>query len=166
MELIIGIGIWVAIFVVWYVRTYPERVRFAQYVRALSWKRRKKSAPKRRAAAGPASSRADFKGLAETVETIGAMDSMRASDAATMVEALNRLMEIEPASAQLWEAMALDTLETALIKCDDCKVPVEKTVKKTGVKIVCPRCEKWLALKNSKVTVIDPARPGIEDWEH
>lgn len=167
--MIIGIGIWVAIFLVWYARNYPGSLRLPVSLSAFSWPR-KKTRNKRKSrppsAPKPSPSRADFKGLAETIETIGAMDSMGSSDAATMVEAMNRLMEIEPASAQLWEAMALDTLETASIRCDDCKVPVEKIVKKTGVKIVCPKCRKWLALKNSKVTVIDPSRPGIEDWEH
>jgi hypothetical protein len=166
MEMIVGIGIWVAIFLVWYVRNYPERFRFARSLSAFSWKRRRKDSHRAQSPIRQAASRADFKALAETVEAIGAMDSMGSSDAATMVEAMKRLMEIEPASAQLWEAMALDTLETAFIKCDECKVPVEKIVKKTGVKIVCPNCRKWLALKNSKVTVIDPGRPGIEDWEH
>jgi len=66
----------------------------------------------------------------------------------------------------LWEALALDSLENAQIICDDCRIPVEKVVRKTGVKIQCSNCKKWLALKNSKVTVIDPRRSGSEDWEH
>jgi Zn finger protein HypA/HybF involved in hydrogenase expression len=82
-----------------------------------------------------------------------------------MVHAVQKLNEIEPPSGQIWEAYALDSLETAKITCDDCRVPVAKTVKKTGVKIQCPKCLKWLALKNSKVTIIDPSRTDLEDWE-
>ena len=107
----------------------------------------------------------DFKSLVETVETICARDGFGSTDAATMVHAVKKLMEIEPASGQIWEAYALDSLETANILCDHCKTPVEKTIKKTGVKISCNKCGKWLALKNSKVTIIDPSRHGLEDWE-
>ena len=93
------------------------------------------------------------------------MDSFGSADAAGMVEAVKRLMEIEPSSGQIWEAYALDSLESAQISCDDCRVPVEKTVKKTGIKFQCGKCGKWLALRNSKVTIIDPSRAGLEDWE-
>jgi len=78
---------------------------------------------------------------------------------------VKKLNEIEPPSGQIWEAYALDSLETANITCDECRVKVKKTVKKTGVKIQCPKCLKWLALKNSKVTIIDPSRTDLEDWE-
>jgi hypothetical protein len=91
---------------------------------------------------------------------------MGSSDAAAMVLAVKDLMEIEPASGQIWEALALDALESAEIVCDDCRIPVERIVKRTGVKIKCGKCRKWIALKNSKVTVIDPKRPDLEEWEH
>jgi hypothetical protein len=81
------------------------------------------------------------------------------------VQAVKRIMEIEPSSGQIWEAFALDSLETAQITCDDCRIPVDKIVKKTGVRIQCAKCGKWLVLKNSKVTIIDPNRPDLEDWE-
>ena len=165
METLIGIGIWVIIFIVWYARTYPEKFRgLNQLLRLkIALPRRKKVVsvkltPQRRA-------RADFKTLVEKVETLSARDRMNASDAAAMVAAVKELMEIEPASGQIWEAFALDSLETAHIVCDDCRIPVEKIVKKTGVKIECNRCRKWLALKNSKVTIIDPNRANLEDWE-
>jgi Zn finger protein HypA/HybF involved in hydrogenase expression len=82
-----------------------------------------------------------------------------------MVDAVKQLMEKEPASGQIWEAYALDSLETAEIACDDCRIPVEKTVRKTGVRIQCKKCGKWLALKNSKVTIINPSRAELEEWE-
>ena len=84
-----------------------------------------------------------------------------ASDAASLVEAVRLLTEIEPASGQIWEAYALDSLESAEIICDQCRIKVDKTVKKTGVRIQCTKCGKWLGLKNSKVTVIDPSRPDL-----
>ena len=166
MEVIIGVGIWVVIFVVWYIKTYPEKFKGVAPILSVmpTWRRKSKTA-KARPAPDPGLEK-DYRGLVETVESICARDRIGSSDAASMVQAAQRLMEIEPSSGQIWEAYALDSLESALITCDDCRVPVEKTVKKTGVRIACPRCGKWLALKNSKVTVIDPTRPDLEDWEH
>jgi len=165
VETLIGIAIWVGIFVVWYIRTYPDKVRTLMPFRGitLKWPARKKRnvSPVRRTAAAYG----DYKSLVEQVEFICAKDSFNSSDAAAMVEAVKHLMELEPGSGQIWEAYALDSLETAAITCDDCKIPLQKTVKKTGVKIYCKKCGKWLALKNSKVTVIDPSRADIEDWE-
>lgn len=166
LETLIGIGVWVVIFFVWYFRTYPEKLKKYVSVRGplLKWPRRKRSAPTK---PDPSVNNSkDYKTLVETVESIAAKDRIGSSDAASMVHAVRSLMEIEPASGQIWEAYALDSLESALIVCDECRVPVEKTIKKTGVRIHCPRCQKWLALKNSKVTVIDPNRPDLEDWEH
>lgn len=161
----IAIGIWVGIFLVWYVRTYPEK--FGKYFKLpklrFHWPRRPRTSlrPVKKSSSG----KGNYKDLVRVVESISSQDSFQASDAAAMVEAVKSLMEIEPASGQIWEAFALDSLETADIECDDCRVPVTKTVKKTGVKIECPRCRKWLALKNSKVTVLDPHRIDIEEWE-
>jgi hypothetical protein len=166
MEFIIGVGIWVVIFAVWYAKTYPEKFKGLVPVHSIlaKWGRTRKPVivkptPK-------ASVQKDYRALVETVESICARDRIGSSDAAAMVQAAQNLMEIEPSSGQIWEAYALDSLESALITCDDCGVSVEKTVKKTGVRISCPKCGKWLALKNSKVTVIDPNRPDLEDWEH
>lgn len=166
MEVVIGVGIWVIIFLVWYVRTYPDKLPRLSFFRGFKFRlpRVKRSTPK--PSAPPPPQRRDFKSLVEAIETISSRDRMTASDAATMVEAVKHLLEIEPASGQLWEALALDSLETAEIICDDCQIPVDKFVKKTGVKIQCGKCLKWLALRNSKVTVIDPKRAGLEDWEH
>ena len=166
LETLIGIGIWVGIFLVWYVRNYPDKFKtwIPVYGTVIGWFRRKRKSPPRPRPA--ASFGRDYKTLVETVESIAARDRMGSSDAASMVHAVKDLLEIEPATGQIWEAYALDSLETAVITCDDCRVPVEKTVKKTGIRIRCPKCEKWLVLKNSKVTVINPNRPDIEDWEH
>lgn len=165
MEILIGIGIWVIIFLVWYCRTYPEKVKKLLNINALNvqWQRKRKVAAPR----SPVTARSekDFKSLVETIESICARDSFGSTDAATMVRAVQKLNEIEPPSGQIWEAYALDSLETASITCDDCRIPVKKTIKKTGVRIQCPKCLKWLALKNSKVTIIDPSRPDLEDWE-
>jgi hypothetical protein len=164
MEIVIGIGIWVVIFVVWYCRTYPGKVQSFLSAYRVSLSRRRRTRPDAvhiKHAAGK-----DFRSLVETVESICARDRFGSSDAATMVDAVKKVMEMEPSSGQIWEAYALDSLETAKISCDDCKIPVEKTIKKTGVRIHCPQCRKWLALKNSKVTVIDPGRADLDDWEH
>ena len=107
----------------------------------------------------------DYRKLVGTIESTSALDSFSASDAAAMVEAVKRLLEIESSSGQIWEAYVLDSLESAEIVCDDCRIPVEKIIKKTGVKIQCKKCGKWLALRNSKVTIIDPSRVDLEDWE-
>lgn len=165
METLIGIGIWVIIFIVWYVRNYPEKFRGLDQLRKLkiAFPRKKKVVSMNRAPRPR--SRPDFKTLVEKVETLSARDRMTASDAAAMVAAVRDLIEIEPASGQIWEAFALDSLESSEIICDDCRRPVEKIVKKTGVKIECRKCHKWLALKNSKVTIIDPNRANLEDWE-
>ena len=165
METFIGIAIWVAIFLIWYIRTYPEKVKGLMPLQGIRLKwpaRKRRNASVARKAA---SAYGDYKSLVEQVEVICSKEQFSSSDAAAMVEAVKHLMELEPGSGQIWEAYALDSLETATIKCDDCKIPVEKTVKKTGVKIHCKKCGKWLALKNSKVTVLDPSRPDIEDWE-
>jgi hypothetical protein len=165
VEILIGIAIWVGIFLIWYVRTYPDKVKglipFGGI--SLKWPVRKK----RNAASARKATIAyrDYKSLVEQVEFICSKEQFSSSDAAAMVEAVKHLMELEPGSGQIWEAYALDSLETAAITCDDCKIPVEKTIKKTGVKISCKKCGKWLALRNSKVTVIDPSRADIEDWE-
>lgn len=165
MEVLIGIAIWVIIFVVWYWKTYPEKVKGIFPMHAVNFGNlRKRRVVPTKAAPNPRSTR-DFKALVETVESICAKDSFGSSDAATMVGAVKRIMEIEPSSGQIWEAYALDSLESAKIACDECRIPVEKTIKKTGVRIHCRQCGKWLALKNSKVTVIDPSRPDLEDWE-
>jgi hypothetical protein len=163
MEIFVGIAIWVIIFIVWYIRTYPERLKGINPFAGtrLRWPRRK-SVSRQTPRPGASS---DFKSVVETVESICALDKFGSSDAATLVEAVNKLMELEPSSAQIWEAYALDSLESAEIVCDHCGITVDKTVKKTGVRISCAKCGKWLALKNSKVTVIDPSRPDLEDWE-
>jgi hypothetical protein len=165
VETFIGIAIWVAIFLIWYIRTYPEKVKGLVPLHGIRLKwpaRKRRSASVARKAS---SAYGDYKSLVEQVEVICSKEQFSSSDAAAMVEAVKHLMELEPGSGQIWEAYALDSLETATIKCDDCKIPVEKTVKKTGVKIYCKKCGKWLALKNSKVTVLDPSRPDVEDWE-
>jgi hypothetical protein len=165
METLIGIIIWVIIFVVWYCKTYPEKLKtFARFHAIdIKWSRKKPHAHVRQTT-GTRSPR-DFKKLVETIESTCALDSFGSSDAAGMVEAVKQVIEMEPSSGQIWEAYALDSLENAQITCDDCHIPVEKIVKKTGVKIQCRKCGKWLALRNSKVTIIDPSRAGLEDWE-
>jgi hypothetical protein len=165
MEILIGITIWVIIFIIWYCRTYPEKVRNILPVRGFDLGKLRKPKVPNPKITPIRRSVGDFKSLVETVESICAKDSFGSSDAATMVEAVKRLNTIEPSSGQIWEAYALDSLESAAITCDDCHIPVEKTIKKTGVRIQCRGCGKWLALKNSKVTVIDPSRPDLEDWE-
>lgn len=166
MEVVIGVGIWVLIFVIWYARTYPEKFPWLNPLKGFKFRLPRAKRPVAKPAAPSRPPRRDFKTLVDTVETISSRDRMSASDAAAMVEAVKQLLEIEPASGQLWEALALDSLEGAEIICDECKIPVDKFVKKTGVKIQCGKCLKWLALRNSKVTVIDPKRAGLEDWEH
>lgn len=163
METLIGIGIWVIIFIVWYVRTYPEKFKhiMPNVGIRLKWPRAKASSPPQ---SGVKKSH-DFKSLVNVIEAICARDTFGSSDAATMVESVKKLLELEPSSGQIWEAYALDSLEGSEIICDDCRIPVKKTIKKTGVRIYCPKCDKWLALKNSKVTIIDPSRPDLEDWE-
>lgn len=167
METLIGLGIWVVIFIVWYCRNYPDRVRRLVPIPKFkfAWPRREKKKKKPSIPKPKPRSRANYKGLVEKVESISSRDEFSASDAATMVEAVKELMTLEPSSGQVWEAFALDALETAEIRCDTCKTPVKKTVKKTGVKIECPKCQKWLALRNSKVTIIDPNRVDLEQWE-
>ncbi len=164
---LIGVGVWGVIFLVWYVRTYPER-----FPRLDLMKRVKSALPSRRRPAKTSASKPfkrrpkkDFKKLVETVEAISSRDRIDTAQAAEMVDAVKALMEIEPASGQIWEAFALDSLETADIKCDSCGIAVHKTVKRTGVKIECRKCKRWLALKNSKVTVINPHAGNLEEWE-
>ena len=166
MEIIIGIGVWGLIFLVWYMRTYPEKVdglksRFRP-IRSSPPSRPRRQADKKDYRVG---SEADFKHLVETIEKTCAHDRFLASDAASMVLAVKKLLEIEPASGQIWEAYVLDSLETAQIVCDECRISVTKVVKKTGVRIECQKCKKWLALKNSKVTILDPSRSNVEEWE-
>jgi hypothetical protein len=158
---VIGILIWVVVFLVWYIRTYPEKIPIKLPKFKFQWPRKKKIRVPGRSA--PASN--DFRDLVDTVESICALDRFSASDAATMVDAVKRIVEIETSSGQIWEAYALDSLETAEIICDTCKISVQKTIKKTGVKIICPKCQKWLALRNSKVMIFDPSRADLEDWE-
>jgi hypothetical protein len=166
MELIIGVGIWVLIFVVWYVRTYPEKLKGLRSKFSAPRKPpQMKSSREKRGPFRPNAQSKRYKALVETIEKTCAKERFSASDAAAMVEAVKQLMEIEPASGQIWEAYALDSLETAEIICDDCRIPVIKLVKKTGVRIQCRKCKKWLALKNSKVTILDPSRSDVEDWE-
>ncbi len=165
LEIFIGLGIWILIFIVWLVRTYPARTKQVLgfnniNVPKFKWPKRKNK-PDRSTKV----KQTNYKDLVHKVESIGAKDRFNASDAATLVEAVIKLNEIEPASGQIWEAYALDTLERASIVCDDCGTEVEKIVRKTGVRIQCSRCGKWLALRNSKVTVIDPNRPDLEEWE-
>jgi len=163
IETLIGIMIWVAIFIVWYVRAYPDKVTgfFVQRGIKLGRRTRQKAAPD----SVNLPKNKDFRSLVETIESICARDQFGSTDAATLAHAVGRLIEMEPSSGQIWEAYALDCLETAAITCDDCRIPVDKTVKKTGVRIQCSKCGKWLVLKNSKVTIIDPSRPDLEDWE-
>jgi hypothetical protein len=166
VELIIGIAIWVIIFLVWYVRTYPNKFKGILHDKFKKPVLRPQQRPNaNRKPKVSARSRKDFNSLVELVENTCAKDRFLASDAASMVEGVKQLVEMEPASGQIWEAYALDSLETAEIVCDDCRIPVAKTVKKTGVKISCKKCGKWLALKNSKVTLIDPSRADLEEWE-
>lgn len=165
METLIGVTIWVIIFLVWYVKTYPERFKgiLPSHSLKIRWPRFKRTVPSIKR---PVTERqADFKSLVEVIESVCARDRFSASDAAAMVEAVKKLNDIEPSSGQIWEAYALDSLESADITCDDCGTRVDKTVKKTGIKIQCRKCEKWLALKNSKVMIIDPSRHDLEDWE-
>jgi hypothetical protein len=167
IENLIGIAVWVIIFLVWYVRSYPEKFRRLNPAAKIRWKRPKRKKKKLRVVNSRlVRPKADFKALVETVEAVSGLDPMGSADAATMVRAVQDLLEIEPASGQMWEALARDALEHSQVVCDDCKVPVRKTVKRTGIKIECDRCKKWLALKNSKVTVIDPGRADLEEWEH
>ncbi len=165
LDVLIAIGIWVVIFFVWYVRTYPEKFKSLKSLQGFKfkWPQRTK---KPRFRDSPIVHKRDYTNLVQKIEAISAMEKYGSSDAATMVEAVKQLMEIEPSSGQVWEAFALDSLETAEITCDDCRIPVDKIVRKTGVKIICTKCMKWLALKNSKVTVIDPNRPDLEEWEN
>ncbi len=165
MEALIAIGIWVTIFMVWYVRTYPERVAHLNPVAGIRLRRPSFKNKRKSSVSVSDKARKNYRALVEIVESISSREKFDTMDAATMVEAARQLMEIEPASAQIWEAFALDALETGDITCDQCHVAVTKTVKKTGVKIECKRCNRWLALKNSKVTIIDPHRFDLEDWE-
>lgn len=166
MDVIIGIAIWIIIFVIWYLRTYPEKIRGLKAGLGPSQKSPNARAfGNRRGSKVSTAQSKTYKALVETIEKTCAKDRFFASDAASMVEAVKQLLEIEPASGQIWEAYALDSMETAEIICDDCKIPVIKLVKKTGVRIQCRKCKKWLALKNSKVTILDPSRSDIEEWE-
>jgi hypothetical protein len=165
MDTLIAVGIWVLIFAIWYGRTYPEKFKHLSFFRTISFHRHGSARPARSTPTPPAAAGKHYKQLVALIESISEKRRMQASDAATMVEAVKELMQIEPASAQIWEAFVLDSLETSDISCDDCRVAVAKTVKRTGVKIQCPQCHKWLALKNSKVTVIDARRGEMEDWE-
>jgi hypothetical protein len=165
METLIGIAVWAMIFLVWYFKNYPEKLRDIVPVHRfkIKWPRIRRTVPSARR---PVSARqSDFKALVETVESVCARDRFGSSEAAAMVHAVKKIMEIEPSSGQIWEAYALDSLESAEIVCDDCGITVDKTIKKTGIKIRCKKCEKWLALKNSKVMIIDPSRRDLEDWE-
>ncbi len=166
MDVLVGILIWVVIFLIWYVKNYPDRFGISANIPKFNmrWPKKSKNVRAHNGAMKPPKSN-NYKSLIETIESVCDRDKMGTSDAATMVSAVKKLLEIEPASGQVWEAYALDSLETAEIKCDDCKIPVTKTIKKTGVRIHCGKCNKWLALKNSKVTVIDPTRSDLEDWE-
>lgn len=164
METIIAIGIWVMIFLVWCYRTYPER--FQKVVSSITpGIKRKQSREKTARGESRPRARNDFRSLVEVVERTCARERFGSSDAAAMVQAVKKIMELEPASGQIWEAYVLDSLETAEIICDDCRIPVLKKVKKTGVRIACKKCGKWLALRNSKVMIIDPSRVDLEDWE-
>ncbi|MGB9616943.1 MAG: hypothetical protein ACPL7J_06430, partial [Desulfomonilaceae bacterium] len=95
----------VIIFVVWYLRTYPEKLKALRAKvsapgkpQQMKWFREKRS-PRR-----PDAQSKRYKALVETVEKTCAKDRFSASDAAAMVEAVKQLMEIEPASGQIWEA--------------------------------------------------------------
>jgi hypothetical protein len=165
IEILIGVGIWVLIFAVWFARTYPDKIKSGLGVRRPRLPKIKAPRPKKTSTGARRKKGSNYKDLVHKVETICAKDSLEASDAATLVESVMLLNEIEPASAQIWEAYALDTLERARIICDDCGLDVEKTVRKTGIRIQCVKCKKWLALRNSKVTVIDPHRADLEEWE-
>lgn len=109
----------------------------------------------------PVKSSKEYKGLVEIVENICARDRFGSSDAASMVLAVKKLLAIEKSSGQIWEAYALDALETAEIWCDDCKRQVKKVISKSGMRIECPHCDQWLELKNSKVAILDLPRKNV-----
>lgn len=152
MEILLGAAFWVIIFVVWYARNYPDKMpaffkpksKVARHPNVVSPAREK-----------PVKTSKEYRKLVEIVENICARDGFGSSDAASMTLAVKKLIEIEKSSGQIWEAYALDALETAEIWCDDCKRPVEKIISKSGVRIQCVHCDKWLDLKNSKVAILD-----------
>lgn len=158
LEIFIGAAFWLIIFLIWYLRNYPDKM--PSFL---------KSRPRKQTPSGkiipslvkPNKSSREYKKLVETVENICASDRFGSSDAAGMVQAVKRLVEIERASGQIWEAYALDALETAEIWCDDCRKPVTKTINKSGVKIQCAYCDKWLELKNSKVAILDFPKKNV-----
>ncbi len=162
---LLGVIIWGIIFVIWYVRTYPGRKPKWFPTLDFDFTKLKPQKPGRMPKAKDAGGSQEYKSLVHEIETICAKDNFGSSDAATMVEAIKKLMDIEPATGQIWEAYGLDCLESAKITCDDCKIPVTKTIKKTGIRIRCSQCEKWLALRNSKIMIFDPSRADLEDWE-
>ncbi len=152
LEIFLGVAFWLVIFMVWYVRNYPEKLP--------SFLRRK---PRKNGGSGQSAKTApkldksskEYRRLVEIVENVCARDRFGSADAASMVLAVRKLVDIEKASGQIWETYALDALETAQIWCDDCKQPVRKNITKVGVRIECPVCDQWLELNNSKVTVLD-----------
>lgn len=152
LEILIGVAFWVVIFLVWYSRNYPDKMPSI-----LKWRPKpltKVSKTKSNDVKVNKSSK-EYRRLVELIENICALDRFGSSDAAGMVHAVKRLIEMEKSSGQIWEAYALDALESAEIWCDDCKRPVKKIVDKSGVRIECAHCDKWLELKNSKVTILD-----------
>lgn len=157
LETIIGISFWVIIFLVWYARSYPDRM--PDFLRSGS-RKPDSSLKKAPQISQTVKTSREYKKLVEIVETVCARDRFGSSDAASMVHALKKLIQIEKSSGQIWEAYALDALETAEIICDDCKRPVTKTTSKSGVRIQCDHCNQWLELKNSKVAILDFPKKG------
>lgn len=157
LEILIGVGFWVIIFIIWYLRNYPEKAPSFLRPRPKNVKQTGVSYQK---APRPDKSGKEYKKLVEIVENVCALDRFGSSDAASMALAVKKLMDIEKSSGQIWEAYALDALETAEITCDECGRRVKKTVGKGGVRIECVYCDKWLELKNSKVAILDFPRKG------
>lgn len=152
MEIFLGVAFWVIIFLVWYARNYPDRMpSFLRRKAKVAQNSEFISSPGNR----PGKMNKEYQKLVEIVENVCARDMFGSSDAASMALAVKKLIDIEKASGQIWEAYALDALETAEIWCDDCKKPVKKIVTKSGVRIECPHCDQWLELKNSKVAILD-----------
>jgi hypothetical protein len=166
MEYFYGLVVWGVVFAVWYFKQYPQAFKSFLPFPSLKWRGLRRG--RRKTRLRPPSDiieTEDYKALVENVEHICAYERYTLADAAALTLAIRKLIEIEPASGRIWEAYALDSLESARITCNECKIVVRKTVKRTGVKISCPQCEKWIALKNSKLMVLDLNRPDLEDWE-
>jgi hypothetical protein len=152
LEILIGVAFWLLVFFIWYARNYPDKMPSF-----LKFRSRPRTATGKnvQGIVKPDKSSKEYRKLVETVENVCALDRFGASDAASMVLAVKKLIQIERASGQIWETYALDALETADVWCDDCRRNVTKTVNKDGIRIDCHHCNKWLELKNSKVAILD-----------